>query len=117
MLLYQHHYCNYFGRPSVAEALESKRVDPELILENLGFAKPDCSLLGRLPARFLCTAQRDQPLVDLFISTHPEFQKDEDAEAMKGETHMLLTTPIKKSPYCNNIYCVIALISCQWVSN
>lgn len=60
-------------------------MDPELLLQNLGFGGPDPSLLSRLPARFVDTVQRDQALADHFLTMHPEFQQNRDSEALAGK--------------------------------
>ena len=70
--------------------LESKRVDPEVFLQNLGFARNDPSLIDRLPARFF-TQQRDQVLTDHFLSQHPELKLNEDTEAIAGQSRLIRT--------------------------
>lgn len=72
-------------RAGLTRLLDSLRIDPEELLEDLGFAGSDASLFGKLPGRFLTTTQRDRALLENFHAQHPEFMRSQEAEALAGE--------------------------------
>ncbi|XP_067930176.1 uncharacterized protein [Watersipora subatra] len=97
---------------SVADILDSKRVDPEVILSSIGFVQHDMSLLQRLPHRFF-VSQRDQVLTKQFLSMHPEFQESEEHEALSAVAEIFTRIPpsfhdINPSEPCTQLHKIIA---------
>jgi len=76
-----------FYRVCVAAILNSKKVDPEELLTDLGFKGVDNSLLHKLPPRFLSSQLQDKQLFEQFFSLYPELKNNGETELSAGKSN------------------------------